>query len=189
MTSYEDVRKARNLHAEALKDYEEAANDLANAEYEYDIIRGAATKVERDSGTPITIIDKLVKGEEKVAAANRKVTLCKAMLKVAEARVQATYNDWKVSEREGLWVYLCEECHESPIFGVHAKRKLSKDYTCTDDEHLRWHAQQMWECRRVNEGMTWGEARDAWRSLAKSGMPSYSYVQDDGHGMWIHDWK
>lgn len=98
MTSFDDVRKARNNHAEALMDYQEAANDLADAEYDYDIIRGAATKVERDSGTPITIIDKLVKGDERVASANRKVTLCKALLKVAESRVQATYRDWCIAK-------------------------------------------------------------------------------------------
>lgn len=98
MTSYDDVRKARNLHAEALKSYQKAANKLAKAEYDYDILRGAATKAEKDAGTPITIIDKLVKGEPKVAMANRKVTLCKSVLKVADARVQATYNDWKVAQ-------------------------------------------------------------------------------------------
>lgn len=98
MTSYDDVRKARNLHAKSLEDYQQAANRLAKAEYDYDIIRGAATKIERDSGTPITIIDKLVRGEERVAAANRKLTLCKAMLKVADARAQATYRDWCIAK-------------------------------------------------------------------------------------------
>lgn len=98
MTSYDDVRKTRNLHAEALQSYQQAANRLAKAEYDYDIIRGAATKAEKDAGTPITIIDRLVKGEPKVAMANRKVNLCKSVLKVADARVQATYNDWKVAQ-------------------------------------------------------------------------------------------
>lgn len=98
MTSYDDVRKARNLHAEAMQSYQQAANRLAKAEYDYDIVRGAATKAERDAGTPITIIDRLVKGDEKVAMANRKVTLCKSVLKVADSRVQATYRDWCIAK-------------------------------------------------------------------------------------------
>ena len=98
MTSYDDVRKARNIHAEALKSYQQAANRLAKAEYDYDILRGAAIKAEKDAGTPISIIDKIVKGEPNVSMANRKVTLCKSVLKVADARVQATYNDWKVAQ-------------------------------------------------------------------------------------------
>lgn len=98
MTSYDDVCKARNLHAKALQSYQQAANRLAKAEYDYDILRGAATKAEKDAGTPITIIDRLVKGEPKVAMANRKVNLCKSVLKVADARVQATYRDWCISK-------------------------------------------------------------------------------------------
>ena len=92
-----------------------------------------------------------------------------------------------ISEREGLWVYLCHECHESPIFGIHAKVR-SKGHRYTDDEHLRWHAQHMWECNKAKSNRTWEQAREEWKAIAKSGMPSYDYVQDDKHGMWLHEW-
>lgn len=98
MTSYDDVMKVRNLHAEALRSYQQAANRLAKAEYDYDIVRGAATKAEKDAGTPITIIDRLVNGNERVAMSKRKVTLCKSVLKVADARLQATYRDWCIAK-------------------------------------------------------------------------------------------
>ena len=98
MTSYDDVSKARNLHAKSLEDYQQAANRLAKAEYDYDIVRAAATKIERDSKTPISIIDRLVNGNKDVAMAKRKVTLCKSVLKVADARVQATYRDWCIAK-------------------------------------------------------------------------------------------
>ena len=97
MTTYDDVRKARNIHAKSLEEYQKAANLLAKAEYEYDILRAAATKVERDNKTPISIIDRIVNGDEKVAMAKRKASLCKSVLKVADARVQATYRDWCIA--------------------------------------------------------------------------------------------
>ena len=94
-----------------------------------------------------------------------------------------------ISEREGLWVYLCHECHENPVYGIHAKATLP-GFRCTDDEHLRWHAQQMWECVKANStSLTLDETRGTWRAIAKSGMPSYAYVQDDRHGMWLHEWR
>lgn len=94
-----------------------------------------------------------------------------------------------VSEEEGLWVYLCSECHESPIYGIHAKRTL-RGYTCTDDEHLRWHAQQMWECQKMNRNdMSADKAREAWLRITKVPMPNYEYVQEDRHAMWIREWR
>lgn len=95
--SYRDVQKTRNLHAESLKSYQQAANRLAKAEYDYDIVKGIEIAAEREKGTPVSIIDKVVGGKENVAMAKRKVSLCKSVLKVADARMQASYNDWKVA--------------------------------------------------------------------------------------------
>lgn len=92
-----------------------------------------------------------------------------------------------ISEREGLWVYLCEECHEG-AHGIHSKRRMG-GYRFTDDEHLRWHAQQAWELQNVRKGFTRECARAMWRSIAKSGMPSYECVEEDRHGQWLNDWK
>src|SRR5574344_516679 len=94
-----------------------------------------------------------------------------------------------VSEREGLWVYLCEDCHESPLYGIHAKKTTGKR-KYTDDEHLRWHTQQMWECQVMKKfGFTRSQAREADRKITKSPMPSYEYVQEDDHGMWLLEWR
>lgn len=98
MTSHDDVQKARNLHADAIHAFTEAANDLAEAEFDYDIKRGAMTSALREADTPITIIDKLVKGNERVAEAKRRVAVCEGVKKTAEFRVQATYNDWKQAQ-------------------------------------------------------------------------------------------
>ena len=95
MTSFDDVRKAREIHENAIEAYLEAANELAKAEFDYDVIRAAATRVERDKGTPMTIIDRLVNGEDEVAKAKMQVSLCKSYAKAADSRIQATYNDLK----------------------------------------------------------------------------------------------
>lgn len=92
-----------------------------------------------------------------------------------------------LSEREGLWVYLCARCHEGSD-GIHAKRTM-RGYTRSDDEHLRWHAQQQWELNHVKRGATREESRAMWRDLLKSGTPSYDYVEDDRHGQWLSDWR
>lgn len=95
MTSFDDVRKSREIHENAIDAYLEAANELAKAEYEYDVIRAAATRVERDKGTQMTVIDRFVSGVDEVAKAKMQVSLCKSYVKAADARIQATYNDLK----------------------------------------------------------------------------------------------
>ena len=91
-----------------------------------------------------------------------------------------------LSEREGLWVYLCRECNQGNN-GIHAKKTI-KGYEYTDDEHLRWHAQSQWELNHMKNGITQSEARELWKMLLKSGTPSYEYVAGDRHGQWLQDW-
>lgn len=92
-----------------------------------------------------------------------------------------------LSEREGLWVYLCDECHLPP-HGIHA-HLASRGFSCSDDEHLRWHAQSMWETKYAKRhGCSEAKARMAWRHLTKSPLQSYDYVHEDNHGMWVTQW-
>lgn len=89
-----------------------------------------------------------------------------------------------LSEREGLWVYLCRDCHEEP-FGIHSKRKMP-GFRFTDDGHLRWAAQMMWETHQMHlHGISEERARYEWIHLTKTPLQSYEYVHDDNHGMWV----
>ena len=59
-----------------------------------------------------------------------------------------------VSEREGLWLYLCPYHHNMSDFGVHFDKEL--------DEAIKMEAQLKWELR---EGLEGEEAHDAFRRL------------------------
>lgn len=59
-----------------------------------------------------------------------------------------------ISEREGLWVYLCGPHHNQSYFGVHFDKAL--------DTALKEQAQMKWEKR---EGLDGEEAHDAFRAV------------------------
>lgn len=59
-----------------------------------------------------------------------------------------------ISEREGLWVYLCGPHHNQSDFGVHFDKAL--------DTALKEQAQMKWEKR---EGLDGEEAHDAFRAV------------------------
>ena len=59
-----------------------------------------------------------------------------------------------ISEREGLWLYLCPYHHNMSDFGVHFDKEL--------DEAIKMEAQRRWEER---EGLEGHEAHDAFRAV------------------------
>ena len=69
----------------------------------------------------------------------------------------------KVSEREGLKVYLCRECHTQGRYSVHRNPNKGADKT------LKMDAQTLWEQRYINahpnEENAEKAAREAFRTL------------------------
>lgn len=94
---FQDMQKAREAHRAAIDKQEEQANEVAEAEYEYNVISGATTAALKDAGEPATLIKTLVKGTEEVAAAKRRLTIAEGVKGVCIARTQATYLDWKLA--------------------------------------------------------------------------------------------
>lgn len=61
----------------------------------------------------------------------------------------------KLSEQDGLWVYLCPDCHNRPPNGVHFNKK--------NMERLHFWGQVKWEENQISKnGMTDEEARMAF---------------------------
>ena len=94
---FEDVQKARNAHSKAIKDQEQCINDMAQKQYTLDVTEALAITALKDAGTPSTLIPKLAKGNEQVAQAKMALTIAEGLYKTAQARTQATYNDWKAA--------------------------------------------------------------------------------------------
>ncbi len=97
---YQDLQRARLAHYQAIKNQEQAARECADAEYNYDIAKGAVTAALRDAGEPVTLINQLVKADEEVAKAKRKFAVAEGVYKAACARTQATYQDWKQADAQ-----------------------------------------------------------------------------------------
>ena len=57
----------------------------------------------------------------------------------------------KLSEKYGLVVHLCHECHNEPPAGAH--------HTKDTADWLHRIGQQAYEVKRYKEGLTWEEAR------------------------------
>lgn len=60
----------------------------------------------------------------------------------------------KLSEQDGLWVYLCPACHNRPPEGVH--------YNAENMLRLHQTGQKAYENKLINEGMSAVEARQAF---------------------------
>ena len=94
---FEDVQKARHAHSSAIKEQEKCINDVAKKQYALDVAEALAITALKDEGTPATLIPKLAKGIEQVASARMELTIAEGLYKTAQARTQATYNDWKAA--------------------------------------------------------------------------------------------
>lgn len=71
------------------------------------------------------------------------------------------YANRKIADREGLWVYLCRDCHTGGKHAVH---------NCIDtDIHLEREAQSLWEERYIKDypykNHAEEAAREAFREL------------------------
>ena len=60
----------------------------------------------------------------------------------------------KLSEEDGLWVYLCRECHNIPPRGVHFDAQAMK--------RLRQVGQRAYEEKMAQNGLNEAEARQAF---------------------------
>lgn len=58
----------------------------------------------------------------------------------------------RLSEEDGLYVYLCHTCHNEPPNGVHFNKKTM--------DWLRNKGQRAYECKMIQEGMSPSEARE-----------------------------
>lgn len=97
----DDLNKAKQAHYDAIQKRIDIANELAQAEYDYDMALAAQIAAFRADGFPATLISKMALGEPKVAQAKMKLAIIeKGTYKAADARVQATYLDYKLAEKE-----------------------------------------------------------------------------------------
>ena len=97
----DDLERCKQAHMDAIKQRIEIANELAQKEYEYDMALAAQIAAFRAEGFPATLVGKMALGEPKVATAKQALTIVeKGTYKAADARVQATYLDWKLAEKE-----------------------------------------------------------------------------------------
>lgn len=60
----------------------------------------------------------------------------------------------KLSEQDGLFVYLCHQCHNEPPYGVHFNKARM--------DSLRAIGQDWYEQKQITEGMNPEEARAAF---------------------------
>ena len=60
----------------------------------------------------------------------------------------------RLSEEDGLWVYLCHSCHNEPPYGAHFNKETM--------EWLHKAGQETYEGRKIQEGMSPGEARESF---------------------------
>lgn len=98
---YDDLQQARDAHYQAIQNRIELANELARKEYEYDKAYAAQAAAFKAQGFPATLIPKMTLGEPQVANAKMALSICeKGTYKAADARVQATYLEWKMAEKE-----------------------------------------------------------------------------------------
>lgn len=63
----------------------------------------------------------------------------------------------KLSEKYGLTVYLCHECHNEPPNGAHFSKETA--------DWLHRIGQQAFEVNQFKDGKTWEEARDEFMKL------------------------
>ena len=63
----------------------------------------------------------------------------------------------KLSEKYGLTVHLCHECHNEPPNGAHFSKETA--------DWLHRIGQQAFEVNRHKEGATWEEAREEFRKI------------------------
>ena len=98
---YDDLQRCRQAHLDAIEQRIEIANELAQKEYEFDMAYAAQIAAFRADGMPATLVGKAALGTDKVAQAKQALTIVeKGTYKAADARVQATYLDWKLAEKE-----------------------------------------------------------------------------------------
>lgn len=96
----QELIEVRAMHSKAIQTAQDCSNDLAEAEYEYDTAYASAIAVLRNEGVPMSIITHLAKGTPEVAGKMRDVAIKTGVLKAAQARVQATYLDWKLAAEQ-----------------------------------------------------------------------------------------
>lgn len=96
----QELVEVRAMHSRAIQTMEDCSNELAEAEYEYDTAYASAISALRDEGAPVSVIAHLAKGIPEVAAKKRDVAIKTGVQKAAQARVQATYFDWKLAAEQ-----------------------------------------------------------------------------------------
>lgn len=96
----QDVLRAKRGHRMAIQAQQDAANEVAARQYDLDVAEALAVSALRAEDTPVTLIPKLARGDAKVAEARRALAVAEGVYRVAQARTQATYADWKFSEAQ-----------------------------------------------------------------------------------------
>lgn len=96
----QELIEVRAMHSKAIKAMEDAINELAQAEYDADVALSTAIAALRADGVPVSTVKDEAKGIPDVAAKRMNVTIKTGVSKAAQARVQATYNDWKLAAEQ-----------------------------------------------------------------------------------------
>lgn len=83
----EQVRQKTALLDKALKESKERGIASADAEQAYKVALSKAMLIEREKGTPVTIISDICRGQEEIAALRRERDIAEALYKAAKEAI------------------------------------------------------------------------------------------------------